>query len=230
MDRKITYRISSADLSATERTVMKLADYRKSESDSVFAPPIHSLPVEVLIRIVQTLLGPRPSLRTLVRLTHVCRCWRNVSEGASNLWTWISAREGLAHAEKALKMAQTAPLDIVYDISPARPISSLFINMVCSAFTQWSSFRFECTELVAAESLGRLATTPAPNIIYIKLRNWLPPFQYGETITLFGGAPASATLRHVELGKVRIDLAPLRLSNLRSLDLWDIRAVSENEG
>ncbi|KAG8923991.1 hypothetical protein FRC01_012078 [Tulasnella sp. 417] len=74
---------------------------------------------------------------------------------------------------------------------------------------------------------GPLTTAQAPCLETLSLRLFYAEHPIPQnTITLFGGAPAPSTLRHLRLDGIPLEVEPLSLSGLVSLNLESIKAIS----
>ena len=83
-------------------------------------PPVHRIPTELLLIILQLVTAPRKrnDLYTLLRLTHVCRFWRRSLIQCTRAWTTIFAtrmdRRGFV--EMCLERSHPLPLEATVDI------------------------------------------------------------------------------------------------------------------
>ncbi|TFY74889.1 hypothetical protein EWM64_g9122 [Hericium alpestre] len=93
--------------------------------------PISVLPPEVLVRIFQfhATMCP-PSLRCLgwIKVTHICRLWRDTALQFPSLWSNICYTMGLRWAELMLARAKAAPISVRRDVTGASKLSLQHIS------------------------------------------------------------------------------------------------------
>ncbi|KAG8929317.1 hypothetical protein FRC01_004539 [Tulasnella sp. 417] len=77
---------------------------------------------------------------------------------------------------------------------------------------------------------GPLTTAQAPRLERLDLCFIYADYSIPQnTITLFGGAPAPSTLRHLRLARIPLEVEPLGLSGLVSLFLEGIKSISTSQ-
>ncbi|KAG8991038.1 hypothetical protein FRB90_001484 [Tulasnella sp. 427] len=187
--------------------------------------PIHFIPEEILLTIVQLVAARKSPVQDLTKLTLLCRRWKRVIDGAPAVWSYITATEPLSCVKKALKMVQDVPIDLEYNEGESKYVEETFLRTTASRIAQWRSVVL----LVSSYgdwSLGPLEETSPPHLETLHiLRNRAIPM--GKTFTLFGGQPAPSSLRDIRLHFVPFAVAPLRLStSITTLELDGLVVVS----
>lgn len=186
-----------------------------------FSTPITTLPEEIFIKIVRLSINTDTQVRDLFKLTTVCRLWKRILEGAPALWTVINAAEGLGCLQKALRMAQSALLYIQFGRTTPKVSREAFFQAVRGRRSQWKSLLVlgVYDDWPQCISLAGLESTAPPQLERLHLIHFPPEGPSGDPITIFGGVPAPASLKDVQLERVPIAVAPLRLSGLTTLVL-----------
>ncbi|KAG8942474.1 hypothetical protein FRC04_003642 [Tulasnella sp. 424] len=196
-----------------------------TSSSSRNATSVDLLPEEILIEVVRLCLGPDKPLGDLSGLTCVCRRWKIILEGAPSLWSRISAAERSPLVRKALQLAGSVPLDLAYSERGLEAVRGTFFNEIRGSTGRWRSLVAEFDGWMASPLIN-LLSTPAPKLISLRLVNSFVHLMNASTITLFGGAPASSSLKDLCISWIPIAVAPLQLSHLESLTLGGIGTVS----
>ncbi|KAG9007645.1 hypothetical protein FRB90_009328 [Tulasnella sp. 427] len=189
-------------------------------------PPVHRIPYEILLDIIQTLIKATPKrIETLHALSQVCRRWRIVVEEAHFLWVDIDASAGKHLLQEALKRTEELPLDIKYHQKSARIGQLELFEIIGSRVGQWRSLVVQADHLTG---LCPSLETLIPDKLF-KLHLTKNPSSPGinRVLTLFGGAPAPPSLRDVSFSNIDIRLNPLRLSRLISLKLQNVNEYSD---
>lgn len=185
--------------------------------------PINDLPHELLLAVFKLYVDMIPDELPLT-LTLVCKLWRNIVEGAPNLWCHISAGDRLESVRKALTMAKGAPLEVSYYELEATTSIAIFFTEIKDRIAHVKSIYFSAAQLPEI-----LKTTPAIRLETLDLEIRSRPAQSREPVTLFGGEPASPALKNFHLHCSPVNLEPLRLSGLHSLELSDVPICSAEE-
>ncbi|KAG8929315.1 hypothetical protein FRC01_004537 [Tulasnella sp. 417] len=188
---------------------------------------LDNIPTELLCNIFRVSIDSKPPRRDLCRLSLVCRRWRECVESSAVLWTHISTRDGPTHVRRALEKSKEALIDLHSPSNSEMTLETLLAEA--------GSHMARCRSLKAVISRapswerasGPLTTAQAPCLEILELS--LICVGYGmsqNTVTLFGGAPAPSTLRHLSLDGIPVEVEPLSLSGLVSLSLEEIKAIS----
>ncbi|KIO26645.1 hypothetical protein M407DRAFT_24089 [Tulasnella calospora MUT 4182] len=191
--------------------------------------PIRQLPPEILVEIVRHSVLQETRLRDLARLSLVCKRWSIVIGDAAVLWGTINAAEGLSAVRKALEMAKGTPLDISFDEITANITRKDFFESIGERIAQWRSFVLDFTSGDWKFNLKDLKNGEAPNLKTLHLSGGRGAEKSGDVITLFGGQSGLPKLMHVTLVNIPINLAPLQLCGLRSLNLEETWAISSTD-
>ncbi|KAG9038309.1 hypothetical protein FS837_001283 [Tulasnella sp. UAMH 9824] len=121
-------------------------------------------------------------------------------------------------------MVKDTPLEISYCQSEAKAIPTAFFAEIGDQIAQAKSLTVNVVRLSYFPAI--LETTSATILETLDLLVlWAPGWQR-DAVTLFGGKPASATLKNFRVNRFPIALAPLRLSGLRSLGLSNMAIAS----
>ncbi|KAG8983140.1 hypothetical protein FRB90_006283, partial [Tulasnella sp. 427] len=197
----------------------------RSVEQPEYMPPIHQLPDEILLQIIQWgTKGQKWPIKALLVLGQVCQRWRRVVDEPI-LWSRIDASDGLVLIRTALKKAQGTPLDLVYTHRTKGLSMQDFFREVESQIDQWDSL------VVEAERLAGLCT-PIEILVPPRLRKLcMSKFdEWGASTTkmrLFGGRPAPPSLKDVSFTYIDPVLPNLRLAGVTSLELCDVSGPSE---
>jgi len=91
-------------------------------------PPIHNVPVEILIRIVQFVAPPhtRDGPYVLSKLTHVCQSWRKALINQPRLWSavFITQKDHRTFVEACLERSHPVALDVTVEAKAEGKIHS----------------------------------------------------------------------------------------------------------
>ena len=96
-------------------------------------PPIHNVPVEILIRIVQFVAPPlhtRDGLYDLSELTHVCQFWRKALIHQPRLWSavFITQKDHRTFVEACLERSHPVALDVMVE---AKVVGEIHSDCTC---------------------------------------------------------------------------------------------------
>lgn len=189
---------------------------------------INGLPTELLCRVLWLAIDPQNSQEGRCRLCLVCRQWMECIEGSAFLWTDISTGSGgitRTYMRQALEKSKEAMINLDYSAFSIYTMTpETFLVEAAPHTARWRSLR---VLLWRSSTVSPLATLQAPRLENLELvmRTVRGP-EPGDTITLFSGAPAPPTLRHLTLGGVQVALKPLSLSGLVSLNLCFVITLS----
>ncbi|KAG8921596.1 hypothetical protein FRC00_008455, partial [Tulasnella sp. 408] len=184
---------------------------------------INDLPHELLLAVFKLYVDMIPA-EIPVTLTLVCKLWRYLVEDTANLWCHVSGGDGLEFVRKALAMVKDAPLEISYYDLEAKMSLVTFFTEIKDRFAQAKSIHFDTAHLPEI-----LKTTPATRLETLDLAI-RPRHGWDQNpATLFGGEPASPALKNLHLYLSPVNLEPLRLSGLHSLQLSHVPIGSAEE-
>ncbi|KAG8985384.1 hypothetical protein FRB90_004738, partial [Tulasnella sp. 427] len=198
--------------------------------------PIHSLPDEILIAIFRLVVCPLTPLRDPSWMRRICLRWKSILDSTPSFWTCIREDEGPRRTQRALNLSQNQPLDVIFKCGPYSPVSpKSFMEDIGGSITRWRSLYLWGA---LQSGLGVMTSAQAPLLERMELKNFARHIlldesedeaeiaEESEVITLFGGRPAPPTLKHFTLYNLPIALAPLQLSNLKSLTLRRVETAS----
>ncbi|KAG8905660.1 hypothetical protein FRC01_008275, partial [Tulasnella sp. 417] len=140
-----------------------------------------------------------------------------------SFWMHINAVDGLPQARHAITKTGESPIDLVLRLYDSVTVEE-FLEVVGPKASHWRSVELAFEALPT--SFGGLQTSACHSLEKLNL-TWddedsRPPT---SPLTLFDGAGAPTTLKNVFLYGIPVDLAPMRLSNLLSLELIDVPSV-----
>ncbi|KAG8904744.1 hypothetical protein FRC01_008615 [Tulasnella sp. 417] len=193
----------------------------------------NGLPTEIVCDIFRLTIREHYARQDRCRLSLVCRQWRGCVDGSPLLWTDISATSmSPTYVRRALENSQGAMLDLrCLDFAGVR--MEAFMAEVGLHIARWRSltavFPPWPSSLATESALAPLTTAQPPFLERLSLcyfnrdrRDNRPQ----NTVTLFGGAPAPSTLKHLTLLRFQLEVEPLRLSGLVSLELERVDNIS----
>ena len=99
-----------------------LSSSSQPDSSEAAVSGIHTLPVELLIKIFYCVvyfvnIDVREGCMDIISISHVCRNWRSITLHAPRLWCNIWAPMQLIGVDKLVKRAKHSPLNIHCDVS-----------------------------------------------------------------------------------------------------------------
>ncbi|KIO19669.1 hypothetical protein M407DRAFT_30669 [Tulasnella calospora MUT 4182] len=191
---------------------------------------IDSLPIELICRIFSLAISPQDAQTDRCRLTLVCRLWREYVEGSTLLWVDISARSDRAYIRRALERSKASVINLHWSAHiRTRMNLESFMAEAGPHIARWRSLTVAGRLTLPSweNALGTLTTAQAPRLESLDLSvvgsgRSVPQ----NAITLFGGAPAPSTLKHLTLKRVSVEVEPLSLSGLLSLHLTRVANIS----
>ncbi|KAG8950008.1 hypothetical protein FRC04_008087 [Tulasnella sp. 424] len=192
---------------------------------------INDLPMELLCNILWLAIPPRKPRRDLCRLSLVCRLWWEWIESSALFWTYVSAEDGPTYVRRALEKSKHAPIDLRHSghRSPDMTLEALLVQ-AGPHIARWRPLiaSLPSSPVSWKATLAALTTTPAPSLRTLNLRLGGLNLSISQDmpIILFGGAPASPSLKNITLTQIPVAFGPLRLSGLVSLALKHMATVS----
>ena len=136
--------------------------------------PISVLPPEILARVFHLLVRKEPPFRGRrknlgwIRVTHVCRHWRQVALGDSSLWSKISGM--LANTKwisEMLARAKNAPLDI--DLNALRRSNLETLVMIPPHLSHTRQLRFHGLSTLHSNIIREMYSYEAPTLEHLEL-------------------------------------------------------------
>lgn len=154
-------------------------------------------------------------------------------ESSTLLWVDISARDGPAGMRQALEKSKASTINLYYpEHSESHMDVESFITEAGPHIARWRSLTILArrSPLFWQHALEPLTTEQAPTLESLELKlvggnHWV----YETTVTLFGGAPAPSTLKHLTLTRLPVGVETLTLSGLISLDLARVANISTSQ-
>ncbi|KAG8995136.1 hypothetical protein FRB90_000252 [Tulasnella sp. 427] len=192
---------------------------------------IHTLPEELLVQSLGLAIASTETpIEEALKLMKVCKRWEVVLKKVPRLWTKIDAKDGLERVIKAVELSETLPIDFRYTHWTGREDFHAFVGglgdtitaaKLRSLTTRGTGLAFKILGYAQAERLEVLSLEGAET---------MSPGAWGPSIvSLFNGNPATPSLKHVSLRGVSIEVAPMQLSGLRSLQLSCLTEVTGQE-
>ncbi|KAG8981367.1 hypothetical protein FRB90_007303, partial [Tulasnella sp. 427] len=178
-------------------------------------PPIHRLPLELVVDLALWIVGPNTRTRDLMQLAQVCQRWRTLLCGTPALWASINAAEGTKAFSKAFQMAGDAPLDLEYRHMTGWEVREAFFELAGERVQQWRSLLLDLT----LDSSGICFSPP--------ILNYGPsPTSPAAVYLRKVGDSGLLNLKEISLIEIAIDIAALHLTGLQSLTLQGIPGVT----
>ncbi|KAG8948375.1 hypothetical protein FRC00_008631, partial [Tulasnella sp. 408] len=197
--------------------------------------PLHQLPIEIFVRIItgaleplRTLGQPRSTcLGRLVRLSPVCKHWKDVIEGTPSLWVTIDILDPPAIISAAISRSAGHPLDIIAVPSGTMQLiahfqtfclpgkSNEFITTAITVSARWRSIQLG---VPSSEKASAIMNAPAPLLKNLDLESRTPirlGFQNGG-VAFQGTDPQ---LRRVRLRSIAIPWDSYLLRGLQYLSI-----------
>ncbi|TFY67009.1 hypothetical protein EVG20_g4097 [Dentipellis fragilis] len=203
--------------------------FQRLAEDFNRARPIVVLPPEILVLIFSFLslssLPTRSRSRIdlgWIRVTHVCRRWREVALSASILWTRVDDL-GPYWTALCLERARNAPLRLLFFFPSSRTFPK--VRDIADRFPQFRQLEIQGTPKILRPITDRLHS-PAPRLesLHVAVSGIRLPNHQGQVIDvvevrgpLLGGN--SPSLRHLSLQNVFFQWSTFRFSDLVSLTL-----------
>ena len=184
--------------------------------------PINRIPPEVLALLPDFLdRGP-------VKLTHVCRAWREIFASRSSLWTNFNC-ENIDKTRVYLERSKSSPINVFLERSEGLYYCDPFLQIVPHAIPRLKSLVIEGSP----KSLPGITTQlslPAPLLETLKIEargGYGQPPYVAINPTLFGGELPS--LRVLHLRCIRTELPWRNMANLTSFTLDNVFRLSSGE-
>lgn len=159
------------------------------------APPVHQLPIELLLYVFQSVIKPLPSpdcYRRVCRLSEVCGRWFSVVQNSPQLWSRISADVKAEGFKKVLQRSSGHLIDITCEISPPglgqNPEEHLevFLSTLSAMTERWRILDLKCLGDAHESSVKDALQLPASNLERLVLDDEILEFDISD-IELFGG-------------------------------------------
>ena len=211
-----------------------VTDTVDSEFNTIWQPdalaPIFLLPPEVLVDVFHFLSLEEPPYSAKqnigwIRVTHVCRLWRQVALDDSLLWARISQIPmNTEWISETLARARNAPLDIDIDLGRTSNPEVLFIFLPHISHAR--VLRLHGLSYIHADGFRNVCSREAPTLEHLELRAGIFPinFQDLDGTTLFNGqAPVLQTL---SLSEVLIPLSLIPRGQLTRLEISLVDEIS----
>ncbi|KIO21014.1 hypothetical protein M407DRAFT_29338 [Tulasnella calospora MUT 4182] len=186
--------------------------------------PIDLLPEEIFIKIIRLSIKADTPARDLAKLTAVCRLWKRILEEAPTFWTGATAAEVLEGLRRALRMVQDAPLDLKFDSSTAAVNIETFFQEMGSKISQWKTLFVNASGGSQVVGSTCPASTAPPTLEVLCFVYYYARSQVAHEIDLFGGQPAPASLKDVQLKSPLHSNASLSHSGIIQTQWTDSRA------
>ncbi|KIO26640.1 hypothetical protein M407DRAFT_234641 [Tulasnella calospora MUT 4182] len=190
-------------------------------------PPIQRLPPEILVEVIQNSTQPDTRLRDLVRLTLVCQRWSIIIHDSPVLWARINAAEGSSVVRKALETAKDALIDLTFNYNTAQMKLRAFFESIVGRIGHWRTLDVLLQSPKWDFILEHLEKGTPPNLEALHLSAGFG--QWSRSKALFGGNPAPPGLKEISLVNIPIQVAPLRLSGLKSLTIGKTMMISATD-
>lgn len=126
--------------------------------------------------------------------------------GVTHLWTGVTAAEVLEGLRRALRMVQDAPLDLKFDSSTAAVDLEAFFRGMGGEISQWKTLFVNASGGSQVVGSTCPASTAPPTLEVLCFVCYYPRAQVVHEIDLFGGQPAPASLKDVQLVRVPVAL------------------------
>ncbi|KAG9013125.1 hypothetical protein FRB94_003565 [Tulasnella sp. JGI-2019a] len=129
--------------------------------------PIHQIPVELLIQVIQMAAFDFFTIRHFERLfalAQVCKWWSGIVMGSPVLWTKVDDSLCIKSLKRTLQLSEDHPLDVVVG-GFIKPDNNLIQRaertaLVCKYIPRWKSASLWCF----AEALPHLESSHAPTL------------------------------------------------------------------
>ncbi|KAI0919574.1 hypothetical protein AcV5_001604 [Taiwanofungus camphoratus] len=163
MDRAVVTGLSAAELREwvlmkTQEAEQYLLCLRSIQNSTA---PINRLPNELLVDIFSNVKGSSRYM-AWIKLTHVCRSWRELALATPLLWTTVSVEKGLPFVHACLNRSGDVPVDIaargyVTDVLP-------LINTIFPHACHIRTLKFWALSEHATDTLISEFKTPMPKL------------------------------------------------------------------
>ncbi|KAG9000413.1 hypothetical protein FRB90_011829 [Tulasnella sp. 427] len=187
-------------------------------------PAILNIPEEITLEIFLWVISSTVSVKPLLPLRLVCRRWCQIVDSAPMLWTTINVADGLSAVQMAVQKSKDLLIDVIHRSSCKGPSVEVFLGKIQHTVGRWRSLdiRQHAIWEAATDSYPGLQTTAPAFLERLCLHTDLPL----GTVRLFGGARAPSCLAVVSIRNTKVALSPLRLENVRYLDLQTSSEIS----
>ncbi|KAG8980197.1 hypothetical protein FRB90_007755, partial [Tulasnella sp. 427] len=172
--------------------------------------PIHRLPPELVIELARWV-----GLQDLIRLTQVCPGWCTLIERTPSLWSSIDAAEGEAAISTAFTLARNSPIDLQFREDDRDIALKTFFELAGKRVKQWRSLVVDLTPCPLFNYNPFVDDNDRSNLQITARQHLLKAVDSGLL-----------HLEAIELADIPIDIASLHLTNLKSLTLRTIHAVT----
>ncbi|KAG8987352.1 Importin subunit alpha-4 [Tulasnella sp. 427] len=190
-------------------TCLEPADTSKPQTA---VPPIHRLPPELVVELARWV-----GLQDLIRLTQVCRGWCTFIEGTPSLWSSIDAAEGEAAISIAFTLARNSPIDLQFREDERDIALKTFFELAGKRVEQWRSLVVDLTPCSLFGYNIFADDNDGPHVhLQITARQYI----------LKAVDSGLLHLEAIKLADIPINIASLHLTNLKSLTLRTIHAVT----
>ncbi|KAG8903263.1 hypothetical protein FRC01_009259 [Tulasnella sp. 417] len=191
---------------------------------------INGLPKELLCEIFFLAIYPQTASTDRCRLMLVCQLWQECVDSSALLWADISAQGSHAYVRRVLEKSKASMINLKYHSNSRTNIDlESFMAEVSPHIARWRSLALTIRQPPESweSALSQLTTAQAPRLESLELKLIVRNHSgFGNAITLFNGAPAPASLKHLTLYRFKVAIEPLGLSGLVSLDLIHMSSIS----
>ncbi|KAG8991430.1 hypothetical protein FRB90_001348 [Tulasnella sp. 427] len=192
-------------------------------------PPIHRIPFEILLQIIEIYIGESPKpIQALLTLAQVCQRWCKVVDEPT-LWRKIDACEGPDLVQVVLEKAQKTPLSLIFKENTADLPLEEFFELIRGHIDQWTSLVVESSQLKGLCAPIENSVPPRLRKLHLSVSEYASLLGTTTDMPLFGGHPAPPSLQDVSFTTISPDLSQLCLTGLKSLELNDVDGPTEAE-